>query len=97
MKIKHTKQIIRLGSRTTHWINLSLTDACLKLGGETQKKKVERGQYLLVVGLDCYRWYHSLTPDDVSARRLNPGMGGHEVMCEQGRWIRRGRFGGVPH
>ena len=30
-----------------------------------------KGQYLLVVGLDHYKWYQSQTPSDVLARRLS--------------------------
>ena len=26
------------------------------------------------------------TPDDVSARNLSPKGGGHEAVCQQGRW-----------
>ena len=42
-------------------------------------------------GLDCYKWYQSLTPGDVPARRMSPKGGGHETVCQRG-WI-----GGVPH
>ena len=46
------------------------------------KGKAQRGQYLLAVGLDSYKWYQRQTPDDVSVRRLIPEEG----------WSR----GGVP-
>ena len=38
----------------------------------------QNGQYLLVVGLSCYKWYHSKTVDGVLARMLGP----KEVDCE---------------
>ena len=52
--------------------------------------KAQRGQYLLVVDLGYYKWYHSQTLDDVLARRLSPEGGGHEGVCQQGCWARRG-------
>ena len=36
------------------------------------KRKTQRGQYLLAVGLSYYSWYQSQTPSDVSARRRSP-------------------------
>ena len=59
--------------------------------------KIQRGQYLLAVGLGGYKWYQSQTPDDVSARRLSPEGGGHEVVCQQGRWALKGVDWRVPH
>ena len=60
------------------------------------KEKAQRGQYLLAVGLSCYQWYQSQTLGDVPARRLSVERGGHETVCQQGRWTPRGRgvFGG---
>jgi len=37
--------------------------------------KAQRGQYLLVVGLGCYKWYQSQTPSCVPARTLGPRGG----------------------
>ena len=34
------------------------------------KEKAQRRQYLLVVGLSCYKWYQSQTPSGVPARTL---------------------------
>ena len=45
---------------------------------------------MLAVGLDGYKWYQSKTPGDVPARRLIPEGGGHEALCQQGRWVPRG-------
>ena len=39
------------------------------------KGKAQREQYLLVVGLGCYKWYQSQTPSHVPARRLSPEGG----------------------
>ena len=50
------------------------------------KEEAQRGQYRLVVGLDCYKWYQSQAPSDVSTRRLSPKGGGHEAVCLQGHW-----------
>ena len=36
------------------------------------KGKAQRGQYLLAVGLGCYKWYQSHTPRGVPVRRLSP-------------------------
>ena len=59
---------------------------------ESRKRTIcaSGGLGLLLLVLEPYT-------DDVSVRRLSPRTGGHEVMRQQGRWIRRGRFGGVPH
>ena len=65
----------------------------LKTLRESSKGKVQREQYLLAVGLSRYKWYQSQTPGDVPARRLSPEEGGHEVVCQQGRWARRGWIG----
>ena len=43
--------------------------------------EVQRGQYLLAVGLGHYKWYKSQTPDYVPMRRLFLKGGRHEVMC----------------
>ena len=48
----------------------------------SSKGKVQRGQYLLAVGLGGYKWYQSQTSGDVPVRRLSP----------EGGWTR----GGVP-
>ena len=39
------------------------------------KEKAQRGQYLLVVGLSCYKWYQRQTPGSVPARTLSPEGG----------------------
>ena len=39
------------------------------------KRKTQREQYLLAMGLGCYKWYQSQTLDDVLARRLSPEGG----------------------
>ena len=36
------------------------------------KGKVQRGQYLLAVELDCYKWYQSQTPGNVLENWLSP-------------------------
>ena len=41
----------------------------------SSKGKVQGGQYLLLVGLDSYKWYQSQTPDDVPAISLFPEGG----------------------
>ena len=46
-----------------------------KAWGESLKRRVERGQYLLVVDLSRYEWYQNQTPDDVSAFSLFPEGG----------------------
>ena len=50
------------------------------------KRKAQRGQYLLVVGLGRYKWYQSQTLGDVPARRLSPEGGGPKTVCQQGHW-----------
>ena len=42
-----------------------------------------RGQYLLAVGLDCYKWYQSQTQGGVRTRKLGP----------EGGWIVRSHIG----
>ena len=37
--------------------------------------KAQRRQYLLVMSLDCYKWYQIWTPGDVPERRLSPEWG----------------------
>ena len=32
----------------------------------------QSGQYMLAVGLGCYKWYYSQTPGGVSVRKLAP-------------------------
>ena len=49
-----------------------------------------------MVGLGWYKWYQNQTPGDVSVRRLNPEGGGHEAMCQQGRWALKGGGLGGP-
>ena len=49
----------------------------LKTSRGSPKGKTQRGwQYLLAVGLSCYKWYHSQTSNDVSARTLGLQEGG---------------------
>ena len=48
----------------------------------SSKGEAQRGQYLLAVGLGCYKWYQSQTLGDVPMRKLSP----------EERWTR----GGVP-
>ena len=57
--------------------NLSLVPSIcvLKTLRGSPKGKVQRGQYLLAVGLNRYKWYQSQTPDDVPARKLFLGGG----------------------
>ena len=43
----------------------------------------QSGQYLLAVGLDCYKWYQSQIPGNVPARTLGP----------HGGWIVRSHIG----
>ena len=52
---------------------------------------------MLAVGLGCYKWYQNQTTGDVSARRLSLEEGGHEAVCQQGRWAPKGMDWGVPH
>ena len=59
-----------------------LSRRVLKTLKGSPKGKGQEGQYLLAVGLSCYKWYQSQTRGDVLARRLNP----------EGVWTR----GGVP-
>ena len=47
----------------------------LKTLRESSKGKAQRGQYLLEVGLDGYKWYKSQALDNVLARRLSPEGG----------------------
>ena len=41
-------------------------------------------------GLGRYRWYRNQTLGDVPARRLSLEGGGHEAVCQQGRWVSKG-------
>ena len=50
--------------------------------------KAQIGQYLLVVGLGCYKWYQSQASGAVSARTLGPQWG---VACEISYWLERER------
>ena len=50
----------------------------------------QSGQYLLAVGLSCYKWYQIHTLSDVPAKRLSPEGGEHETVCQQGCWLQRG-------
>ena len=64
---------------------------------ERESPKMTISTFLLAVGLNCYKWYQSQTPNDVLARRLSSEGGGHEAMCQQGCWAPKGSgFGGDP-
>ena len=52
----------------------------------SSKGKAQRGQYLLVVDLGCYKWYKNQTPGDVLVEGWAPKEGGHEAVCQWGRW-----------
>ena len=67
------------------------------LKGSLKGKAQKRGQYLIVVGLNRYKWYQSYTPGDVLSRRLSPKGGGHEVCANKNVGSRRGMNWGVPH
>ena len=43
--------------------------------------KAQRGQYLLVVGLDSYKWYQSQTSGDVLRGDCFPMGGRHKTVC----------------
>ena len=47
----------------------------LKTLRRTRKGKAQREQYLLAVGLCCYKWYQIQTLGGVSARMLGPETG----------------------
>ena len=47
------------------------------------KREAQREQNLLAVGISRYKWYKSQTPDNVLKG------GGHEAVCQQGRWARK--------
>ena len=47
----------------------------LKTLRRSPKGKAQRGQYLLAVGLGCYKWYQSQTQGGVPARTLSPEGG----------------------
>ena len=36
------------------------------------------------------RYVSNQTPDNVLVRRLSPKGGGHEAVCQQGRWATKG-------
>ena len=65
----------------------SLPSKCvLKTLRGSLKGKAQRGQYLLTVGLGCYKWYQSQTLGGVPAKRLSLEGDRHEVVCQQGCW-----------
>jgi len=68
----------------------------LKTLKRSSKGKAQRGQYLLVVGLDCYNWYQSQTLGDVPGRRLS-SEGVHEAVCQRGCWTLKEVDWGIPH
>ena len=55
--------------------NLSLVEGFKILRGSPEEK-AQRGQYLLTMGLSCYKWYHSQIQDGGLARMLGPKGGG---------------------
>ena len=61
--------------------------------------KVQRGQYLVVVDLGCYKWYQSQTPGDVTTRRLSLEEGWPRdgmlarTLDSKGGWIVRSHMG----
>ena len=69
----------RLERRTKHCLkgcgNLSLLEVFQNLE-ESPEGKTQREQYLLAVGLNCYKWYQSKIPGGLSARTLSPPRGG---------------------
>ena len=68
------------------------------------KREAQKGQYLPVVGFGGYKWYQSQAlgdvpvkkwyqsqaSGDVPVKRLSPEGGGHEAVCQQGRWVPKG-------
>ena len=69
----------------------------LKSLRESSKGKVQRRQYLLMMGLGHYKWFQSQTRGDVPVRRLSLEGDGHEVVCQQGCWAPKRGGLGVPH
>ena len=51
-------------------VEISPQQTCFKTLRESSEGKVQRGQYLLVVDLDCYKQYQSQVPSGVRARTL---------------------------
>ena len=60
----------------------------LKTLRASSKGKTQKGQHLLVVGVG--RLSIVSESDTRRCKRLSPGGGGHDAVCQQGRWALKG-------
>ena len=69
----------------------------LKTLRESLKGKVQREQYLLAVDFGLLQMVSEPDSGRGASEETEPQRGGHEAVCQQGRWVPKRGGLGIPH
>ena len=93
--VENETPFIRVQKPLSVWKPLPSRRVLKTLRG-TRKRKAQRGQYLLAVGLGRYKWYQSQILGNVQVRRLFPEGVDTRRCASKDAGSEGGGFGGGP-